>query len=47
MTTAQEARKSLKPAYHNRKVVTFVERKLIREATQGLDRFAATPAKAK
>jgi hypothetical protein len=38
-TELADARKTLKPAYHNRKVVSLVERKLIKEATQGLSRF--------
>ena len=40
-TALADARKGCLPAYHNRKVVTWAERKLIREATQGLSRFEA------
>lgn len=40
-TELMDARKACRPAYHNRKVVSWVERKLIREATQGLSRFEA------
>jgi hypothetical protein len=50
MTTAistKDARKALVSAYHNKRVVTWEDRKLIREATQGLSRFEApaTPRK--
>lgn len=41
--STKDARKALVSAYHNRRVVTWEDRKLIREATQGLDRFAGPP----
>ena len=46
MTTTlptREIRKNLVSAYHNRRVVTWEDRKLIKEATQGLSRFAGPP----
>lgn len=43
--STKDARKALVSAYHNRRVVTWEDRKLIREATQGLSRFEAPPVR--
>ena len=39
----KEIRKAMVSAYHNRKVITWEDRKLIKEATQGLSRFEGSP----
>ena len=37
----REIRKQMVSAYHNRRIVGWIDRKLIKEATQGLSRFEA------